>query len=187
MQAAAWRRLALPAGASLLVLCVAGAAVANGGALKQAASAFVGGAGPTATQTSTSAASFQPTGAGPTVAPVTSLPAPATPAQAIVPSATATTTPQATLTPAPTATSLPSVSPTVSLPPDVIGVATVVLPQGAVGRLRDAPNGQVIADVPGNTVVNVLSGRQTASDNIVWVHLRLPNTGQTGWFSESLL
>jgi hypothetical protein len=75
----------------------------------------------------------------------------------------------------------------VPLPPDVIGLATVVLPEGIAGRLRDAPNGNVIGGVPGNTPVQVLVGRQTTDDNSVWAHIRLTNTGQTGWFSDGLL
>jgi hypothetical protein len=50
----------------------------------------------------------------------------------------------------------------VPLPPDVIGLATVVLPEG-------------------------IAGRQTTDDHIVWAHIRLTNTGQTGWFSDGLL
>ena len=61
------------------------------------------------------------------------------------------------------------------------------LGQRQAGRLRDAPNGNVIGGVPGNTQVQVLNGRQTTDDNIVWVHIRITNTGQTGWFSESLI
>jgi hypothetical protein len=82
---------------------------------------------------------------------------------------------------------LPSASPTEPLPPGVIGLATVVLPEGIVGRLRDAPNGNVVGGVPGNIEVQILPGRQTTEDNIVWVHIRLTTTGQSGWFSEGLL
>jgi hypothetical protein len=181
----AWRRWALPAGALLLVLCLAGAAIANRGALQQAAAGFLGGASvqtPTATPVAT-----QPSPVAPTLAPTTAV----TVAPTALPGPTATpvvptATPQATVTPAPTATNLPTASPTVALPPDVIGLATVVLPEGIVGRLRDAPNGSVIGGVPGNTPVQVLSGRETTSDQIVWVHIRLPSS-QSGWFSEGLL
>jgi GAF domain-containing protein len=179
---AAWTRLAPPAGALLLVLCLAAAAIANGGALKQAAAGLLGGAAPTATQLAASLATGQPSTVVPTTAPATSTTAPSA-----VPTASATATARATATPLPTATLLPSASPTVTLPPDVIGLATVVLPEGIAGRLRDAPNGNVIGGVPGNMPVQVLVGRQTTDDNIVWVHIRLTNTGQTGWFSEGLL
>jgi len=187
----AWRRLALPAGALLLVLCLAGGAVMYGGALKQAASSFIGGAAASASPAATSPATTAPTAAGAATTLATSQPAAIATASATLPAATvtppATATVAATETPVPTASPLPSASPTAALPPDVIGLATVVLPDGVAGRLRDAPNGQVIGGVPGNTLVHILSGRQTTSDNIVWVHIRLPNTGQTGWFAESLL
>ena len=181
---ASWRRLAPPAGALLIVLCLAGAALANRGALQNAAAGFLGGAA-TPTPTVTLVAT-PPSPVAPTLAPTTrptvpaTLPAP-TPAPVV-----ASPTPPASLTPAPTATEAPTASPTVTLPPDVIGLATVVLPEGIVGRLRDAPNGTVIGGVPGNTPVQVLFGRQTTPDTIVWVHIRVPS-GQTGWFSEGLL
>jgi Bacterial SH3 domain len=179
-----WRRWALPAGALLLVLCLAGTAIANRGALQQAAAGLLGGAAaPTPTIT---VVATQPSPLAPTLAPTIITAAPATPQIPTQVPVIATETPLATLTPAPTATELPTASPTVALPPDVIGLATVVLPQGIVGRLRDAPNGNVIGGVPGNTLVQVLAGRQTTPDNIVWVHIRLPS-GQTGWFSEGLL
>jgi len=179
-----WRRWALPTGALLLVLCLAGTAIANRGALQQAAAGLLGGA---AAQTATATAvATQPSPLAPTLAPATITAAPATlPPPTPLP-VVATATPLATLTPAPTATELPTATPTVALPPDVIGLATVVLPQGIVGRLRDAPNGNVIGGVPGNTPVQVLAGRQTTSDQIVWVHIRLPSS-QSGWFSEGLL
>ena len=178
-----WRRWALPAGALLLVLCLAGTAVANRGALQQAAAGLLGGAAqtPTAVDVATQPSPLLPTLAPTTITAATvTLPAPT---QAPV---VATATPRATLTPAPTATELPTASPTVALPPDVIGLATVVLPEGIAGRLRDAPNGNVIGGVPGNTPVQILLGRETTPDQIVWVHIRLPSS-QSGWFSEGLL
>jgi hypothetical protein len=176
---------------------VAGAALANGGAIKQAASGWLGGAIGTPTPTATSRATVPPTLPAATPAPAASLaviattaatraPAPTAAPSATAQPATATPPPTDTATALPTASPLPSASPT-GLPPDVVKVATVVLPKGLVGRLRDAPNGQVIGGVPGNILVYVLAGRQTTADGIVWVRLRLPQTGQSGWFAESLL
>ena len=98
-----------------------------------------------------------------------------------------TETPAVVETETPAETSTPTITPTPPLPPDVVAVALVNLPEGIGGRLRDAPNGNVIGGVPGNTEVHVLDGRETTPDGIAWVRIRIPDTGQTGWFAEDLL
>jgi D-alanyl-D-alanine carboxypeptidase len=176
-QPAAWRRLALPAVALLLLVGVVGTAMTGGGGLQQAAAGLLGRTVVTATQaplhvmTGTLAAATL-TSVAPAVIAATFTAAPAT---------------RTTATPPPTANLPPSATPTAHLPPDVVAVATVDLPDGIVGRLRDAPNGQVIGAVAGKVAVHVLSGRETTSDLIVWVRIRIPSTGQTGWFAEALL
>ena len=181
------RRLALEVAALLLLVCLAGAALLNRDAIQQAAGGLLGGSA-TATPPVATVVVTQPSQAAPTLPAATLTVAPVTqaaPTQApIIPTATSM---PATLTPAPTASPLPSASPTEPLPPGVIGLATVVLPDGIVGRLRDAPNGNVVGGVPGNIQVQILPGRQTTPDNIVWVHIKLTTTGQSGWFSEGLL
>jgi hypothetical protein len=108
-----------------------------------------------------------------------------TEAVANTPVAPATTAP--TQTSAPTETVAPAATATPGLPPGVTALATVTLSEGIAGRLRDAPNGTVIGGVPGNTQVQVLQGRTTTDDGIVWVEINVIETGETGWFAESLL
>jgi hypothetical protein len=137
------------------------------------------GAAPTVIQVNTAAPTLAPTRqpASATAVPPTHTAVPPTP--------TASPTVEPTRTPAPSATS--AVSPTPSLPPGVTALATVVLSDGIAGRLRAAPNGTVIGGVPGNSQVQVLDGRVTTDDGIVWVEIRVAETGATGWFAESLL
>jgi GAF domain-containing protein len=188
---AAWRRLALPAVALLVIVCLAAAAIGNAGTIKQAASAFLGGAAATATGAGTRVDTLAATSAQTNAGAASATGAPATNivlrTPTIRPTATATATPKPTNTTSPSATPLPSAVATVPLPADVIAVARVVLPEGVVGRLRDGPNGSVIGGVTGNTLVHVLRGRQTTSDGLAWVPIRMPDTGQSGWLAESLL
>jgi hypothetical protein len=84
-------------------------------------------------------------------------------------------------------TKTPQATATVPLPADVVAVATVDLGEGVIGRLRDSANGAVIGGITGGTPVHVLQGRETTSDGIVWVEIRVIQTGQVGWFAENLL
>ena len=53
-------------------------------------------------------------------------------------------------------------------------------------RVRDLPNGaQVIADLQGGPVVQVLFGRSVV-DSVEWLQVRLSN-GQVGWVAGYLL
>jgi GAF domain-containing protein len=183
-----WRRAAIPAAVVLVAVC--GLAALARGPLSNMAAGLFGNAtdtAPAATQTApvvlaASATAEVPATAMPTEAPTTA--APPTPT---APPPTITRTAEPTETDTPAETSTPTITPTPPLPPDVVAVALVDLPEGIGGRLRDAPNGNVIGGVPGNTQVHVLAGRETTSDGITWVQIRIPDTGQTGWFAEDLL
>src|SRR6185295_1633442 len=131
--------------------------------------------------TSTIAATNTLAGSVATVPPATTVRI--APTQASPAAATATAAPSDT--PAPTET--PGATATVALPPDVVAVATVDLGEGVIGRLRDSANGAVIGGITGGTPVHVLRGRETTSDGVVWVEIRVIQTGQVGWFSENLL
>jgi hypothetical protein len=180
------RRLALPVAAVAMSVCVLGALALGAPPIRQALGLAVAatttatqGAAPTVIQVNTAAPTLAPTRqpASATAVPPTHTAVPPTP--------TASPTVEPTRTPAPSATS--AVSPTPSLPPGVTALATVVLSDGIAGRLRAAPNGTVIGGVPGNSQVQVLDGRVTTDDGIVWVEIRVAETGATGWFAESLL
>ena len=173
------RRLPVAVVALALVVCLFGALAVSARPLGQALGLF--GANATPTENS-----------GPTAALVSTTSAPADtavvqPTQTAANTATATLTAAPSKTPAPTDTPAPTKSPTPSLPPGVTALATVTLSEGIAGRLRDAPNGAVIGGVPGNSQVQVLQGRVTTDNGIVWVEIRAVETGQTGWFAESLL
>jgi hypothetical protein len=185
-----WRRAAIPA--MLVLVTVCGAAVLARGPLTNMAATLFGGSAtdtaPAATQTAPVilAASATPQ-TPPTSAPTEAPPTTAAPPTNTLPPPTATRTAEPTETDTPAETSTPTITPTPPLPPDVVAVALVNLPEGIGGRLRDAPNGNVIGGVPGNTEVHVLDGRETTPDGIAWVRIRIPDTGQTGWFAEDLL
>ena len=175
-----WRRLALPVGALALLLCV-------GVALTAGPLRGLFGANPAATATLTTATLPAVVETDTVAAPATE--APASPTVAVTATTEPTVAPTATATvePSATVTALPTASPTQPLPADVLAVATVNLAEGIVGRLRDAPNGNVVGGLNSGTVVHVISARQTTPDGITWVRIRLPDTGQTGWVGESLL
>jgi D-alanyl-D-alanine carboxypeptidase len=69
----------------------------------------------------------------------------------------------------------------------VLSVARVALPAGVSGRLRDAPNGNVLHAVAGDTLVYVLAGREHTGDGLTWVRIQPAGTSLTGWFAEILL
>jgi len=102
------------------------------------------------------------------------------------PSATSSTTPAPTDTRAPTLTATATET-RLALPLDVRAIAEVTgLVGTATARVRSQPNGsQVIAALPGGTVVQVLFG-EALVDGIEWVEVRLAG-GQTGWMARFLL
>jgi hypothetical protein len=180
------RRLAMPALAVALAVCVLGALALGTEPLRNALG--LSGAASTATQSVAPTAILVSTHEATTAAtstPVDTAVVQPTATSAVENTSTATAAP--TDTPAPTETAAPTLSPTPGLPPGVTALATVTLSEGIAGRLRDAPNGTVIGGVPGNTQVQVLQGRVTTEDGIVWVEISIVETGASGWFAESLL
>jgi hypothetical protein len=179
--------MALPLAAAALGVFALGAVALAAPPIRQS----LGLAASTATPT---------TVAAPTTVRVNSLAPSVAPTQAPASTATATAQPTTTTAPsptreptrtaAPTASPAPSAtvaSPTPNLPPGVTALATVRLSEGIAGRLRDGPNGTVIGGVPGNSRVQVLQGRATTDDGLVWVEIIVVDSGARGWIAESLL
>jgi hypothetical protein len=94
-------------------------------------------------------------------------------------------TPSAVAPPAATADPGASVTALPTLPGGVRGTAVVALTSGTAARLRDAPNGRVIAGLLDGTPLQVLQGQQTV-DGVVWVEVQ-DDTGLTGWIAEDLI